>query len=94
MGIPLYLPTVEIGLGSTSTSLNFHSDSTDLKYCMAAVLSVLQRDSPSAVSPASALTALSAVAGGMSLTSLFFFLMLLNAVGAATNAVGAAAGML
>lgn len=78
MGIPLYLPTVEIGLGSTSTSLNFHSDSTDLKYCMAAVLSVLQRDSPSAVSPASALTALSAVAGGMSLTSLFFFLMLLK----------------
>lgn len=73
MGIPVYLPTVEITLGSTSTSLNFHSDSTDVKYYMAAVLSVLQRDCPSAVCPASALTALSAVAGGMSLTFFFFY---------------------
>lgn len=70
MGIPLYVPIMETGPGSTSTSLNFHSGSTDLKYCMAQ-LSVLQRNSPSAVSPASALTALSAAVGGMSLTGFF-----------------------
>lgn len=72
MGIPLFLPTMEIELGSTSMSLNFHSGSTDLKYCLAAVLSVLQRDSPSAVSLASALAALSAAVGVMSLTFFFF----------------------
>lgn len=65
--------------GLNFTSLNFHSGPTDLKCCMAAVLSVLQRDSPSPVSPASAPTALSAVeAGGISLTFFFFSLMLLK----------------